>query len=182
MVSGPRRDSWQRPDAVLAALDIRPGERIADVGAGGGYFAVRFARATGPTGIVYAVDTDEDMLDSVAEAAARAGLSNVRPIRADPDGPVLPERVDLVFLCNSYHHLPDQPRYFEGLAPQLAPDARVAILEAVPGGLQARLFGHVTAPAQIREQLQAAGYQLEAGHELLARYSFQVFTPAHPTV
>jgi len=180
MNSSPGRDSWQRPDAVVAALEIQPGARIADLGAGGGYFTVRFARATGPTGIVYAVDTDDDMLVSVEEAAGKAGLPNVRPIHADPDGPILPERVDLVFLSNAYHHLLDQGRYFERLAAQLAPGARVAILEALPGGLMARLFGHVTPPAQIREQLQAAGYRLQANHDLLASQSFQVF--ARPDV
>lgn len=181
MVSGPGRDKWQRPDQVIAALVIRPGERIADLGAGGGYFTTHLAKATGPTGITYAVDTDEDMLDSVEEAARQAGLTNVRPIRVDPDGPTLPERIDLAFLCNVYHHLPDQHPYFVRLATQLAPGARVAIVEGLPGGLAARLFGHVTPPERIRDQMHAAGYQLKASPDLLAgqvRQSFQVFTRA----
>ena len=178
MISSPGRDDWQRPDGVIAALAIRPGERIADLGAGTGYFTVHLARATGPTGIAYAVDTDEDMLDSVEEAATRAGLSNIRPIRAEAGGPSLPERVDLAFLCNVYHHLPDQRGYFAALASQLAPGARVGIVEAVPGGLAARLFGHVTPPAQIREQMEAAGYRLQKAPDLLAgkaRQSFHIF-------
>jgi predicted methyltransferase len=178
MVSGPGRDTWQRPDAVIAALEIQSGERIADVGAGGGYFTLRFARATGPTGMVYAVDTDDDMLDSVEEAATRNGLANVRPIHAEPDGPTLPERIDLVFLCNAYHHLPGQRRYLERLATQLSAGGRVAIVEAIPGGLIARLFGHVTPPGQIREQMEAAGYRLRATHDLVANQSFQVFARA----
>jgi predicted methyltransferase len=179
MISGPGRDKWQRSDEVVAALAIRPGERIADLGAGSGYFTVHLAKATGPTGIAYAVDTDEDMLDSVEDAARLAGLANIRPVRAHPDGPNLPERVDLAFLCNVYHHLPDQRRYFERLATQLAPGARVAVVEALPGGLAARLFGHVTPPDRIRDDMQAAGYQLKAAPDLLtgeARQSFQVFT------
>ena len=182
MVSGPGRDKWQRPDQVIAALAIRPGERIADLGAGNGYFTTHLAKATGPTGITYAVDTDEDMLDGVEEAARQAGLANVRPIRTNSDGPTLPERVDLAFLCNVYHHLPDQSAYFMRLATQLAPGARVAIVEALPGGLAARLFGHVTPPERIRDQMHAAGYQLRASPDLLAgqaRQSFQVFTRAY---
>lgn len=178
MVSGRGRDKWQRPDAVIAALAIQPGERIADLGAGGGYFTVRLARATGPTGIAYAVDTDEDMLDSVEEVASRKGLTNVRPIRSAPDGPRLPERIDLAFLCNVYHHLPDQRRYFERLASQLSPGGRVAIVEALPGGLMARLFGHVTPPDRIRVQMRAAGYRLQAAHDLPVGQSYQVFTRA----
>jgi predicted methyltransferase len=181
MISSPGRDDWQRPDAVVASLEIRPGERIADLGAGTGYFTIHLGTATGPTGIAYAVDTDEDMLVSVEEAAAQAGLANIRPIRADPGGPALPERVDLAFLCNVYHHLPDQRAYFARLANQLAPGARVAIVEALPGGFAARLFGHVTPPTQIREQMEAAGYRLKAAPDLLggkARQSFHVFVRA----
>ncbi|MGZ8515287.1 MAG: class I SAM-dependent methyltransferase [Candidatus Limnocylindrales bacterium] len=183
MISSPGRDGWQRPDAVIAALEIRSGERIADLGAGDGYFSTHLAKATGPTGIVYAVDTDEDMLDAVEETAAQAGLANIRPIRAEAAGPTLPERVDLAFLCNVYHHLPDQRAYFARLAPHLAPGARVAIVEALPGGLAARLFGHVTPPDQIRDQMQAAGYRRTGAPDLLAekaQQSFQVFVRAEP--
>jgi ubiquinone/menaquinone biosynthesis C-methylase UbiE len=180
LISSPGRDGWQRPDAVIAALEIRPGERIADLGAGNGYFTTRLAKATGATGIAYAVDTDEDMLDSVEDAAARAGVANIRPIRADVGGPVLPERVDLVFLSNAYHHLTDHVQYFEWLTRQLAPGARVAILEASSNGLMARLFGHATPPAQIREELERAGYRRVANHDLLAGQSFQVFARAEP--
>jgi trans-aconitate methyltransferase len=96
-------------------------------------------------------------------------------------GPTLPERIDLAFLCNVYHHLPDQRAYFSRLAPQLAPGARVAIVEALPGGLAARLFGHVTPPERIREDMEAAGYRLDIASDLLAdraRQSFQVFSRA----
>ncbi|MBI3747910.1 MAG: class I SAM-dependent methyltransferase [Chloroflexi bacterium] len=179
LISSPGRDGWQRPAAVIGALGIRPGDRIADLGAGTGYFTVHLARATGPNGITYAVDTDEDMLDAIEEAAARAGLANIRPIRADGGALALSERVDLAFLCNVYHHLPDQRGYFARLAAQLAPGGRVAIVEAMPGGRMARLFGHVTPPGRIREDMQAAGYRLESAPDFLVdrvRQSFQVFT------
>ena len=184
MISSPGRDDWQRPGAVIDALGIRPGERIADLGAGNGYFTIHLARATGPTGIAYAVDTDEDMLDSVELAAARTGLANIRPIRGEAAGPFLPERVDLAFLCNVFHHLPDQRTYFTALESHLAPGARVAIVEALPGGLAARLFGHVTPPDQIRDKMEAAGYRLENAPDLLtgkARQSFHVFVRAQAT-
>ena len=181
LIGSPGRDGWQRPDAVIAALGIRPGDRIADLGAGTGYFTTHLARATGPSGITYAVDTDEDMLDAVEEAAARAGLANIRPIRADGVGPTLPERIDLAFLCNVYHHLPDQRTYFAGFAGQLAPGGRVAILEAMPGGLMARLIGHVTPPERIRQDMEAAGYRLTGAPDFLVdrvRQSFQLFARA----
>jgi predicted methyltransferase len=178
MISGPGRDKWQRPEQVVAALGIQPGERIADLVAGSGYFTAHLARATGPTGITYAIDTDDDMLDLIEESTAGAGLANVRPIRAHPDGPALPERIDLAFLCNVYHHLPDQRAYFTRLANQLAPGGRVAIIEGLPRGLAARLFGHVTPPERIQADLRAAGFELKDASTLLtgqARQSFQVF-------
>ena len=118
------------------------------------------------------------MLVSIEEAVVAGGVGNVRPIRATPEKTPLPERVDLVFLCNVYHHLPDQDAFFRRLGGQLAPNARVAIVQALPGGIAARLFGHVTPPGRIRSDMEAAGYRLEASHDLLAgkaRQSFQVF-------
>lgn len=183
MISSPGRDGWQRPAAVIGALGIRPGDRIVDLGAGTGYFTMHLARATGPTGITYAVDTDADMLDAVQEAAVRAGLANIRPIRTAGDVPALPELVDLAFLCNVYHHLTDQRDYFAAFAAQLVPGGRVAVVEAMPGGLIARLFGHVTPPGQISEDMQAAGYRLESAPDFLfekVRQSFQVFARSEP--
>jgi predicted methyltransferase len=178
MISGPGRDRWQHPNQVIDALAIQPGDRIADLGAGSGYFTIHLARASGPTGITYAIDTDDDMLDMIEESTADAGLANVRPIRAEPEGPTLPERVDLAFLCNVYHHLPDQRAYFVRLANQLAPGGRVAIVEGLPRGLAARLFGHVTPPERIQADLRAAGFELKDASGLLdgeARQSFQIF-------
>jgi ubiquinone/menaquinone biosynthesis C-methylase UbiE len=181
MISGPGRDKWQYPDQVIATLAIQPGDRIADIGAGSGYFTTHLARASGPTGITYAIDSDDDMLDLIEQLAEASGLATIRPIRADPDGPTLPERVDLAFLCNVYHHLPDQRAYFARFAGQLAPGGRVAIIEAVPGGLAARLFGHVTPPERIQADLRAAGFELKLASDLPAsdaRQSFQIFVRA----
>ncbi|HEX5148646.1 MAG TPA: methyltransferase domain-containing protein [Candidatus Limnocylindrales bacterium] len=178
LISSPNRDRWQRPEQIIGALELKPGEVVADLGAGGGYFTVRLAHAVGPTGIVYAVDTDADMLFSVDEVARYAGLANVRPTHAEPDGPDLPEPVDLFFLCNAYHHIPDQRHYFERLSQQLAPAGRVAIVESLADGWMARLFGHATAPERIRRDMEAAGYRLHADYPLLDGQSYQVFRRA----
>ena len=97
---------------MVADLALAPGARVADLGAGGGYFTFRLARAVGPTGLVYAVDVDPGMVDFLAEQAAEQALANVRPVLAAGDDPRLSEPVDLVFTSNTYHHLANRVAYF----------------------------------------------------------------------
>jgi arsenite methyltransferase len=174
--SGFRRDRWQRPDQVVAELSLRPGDRVADLGAGGGYFTVHLARAVAPSGVVYAVDTDPDMLSGLTAQATRTGLANVMAVQAKPGDPGLREPVDLAFLANVYHHLPDRPAYFARIAHDLQPSGRIAVIEARPTGLH-RLFGHATSPERIRSELEAAGYTMVADLDFLPRQSFQIFEP-----
>lgn len=173
------RDAWQQPERVVAALGIRPGDRIADVGAGGGYFTFRLADATGPTGVVWAVDVDPGMIAYLRDRAAADGRANVRVIEAASDDPRLPDgEVDLLFTSNTYHHLPAPRDWFARARRALAPNGRVAIVEHRRGGVFARLFGHATGADTIRNDMEAAGYRLVAAHDFLDRQSFQVFAPA----
>jgi SAM-dependent methyltransferase len=171
--SGPGRERWQLPGRVIEALELRGGERVADLGAGGGYFTFRLARAVGPTGRVYAVDTDPDTAWLVEDRASGPDKSNVVPVRARPDDPELPEPVDLILLVNAFHHLPSPDGYVRALAGYLRPTGRVAVIEALPRWF---LFGHATEPERIRSVLAGAGYVLVATHEFLPRQSFQTFT------
>jgi len=182
--SGFGRARWQLPDRVVAELEVKPGDRVADLGAGAGYFTFRLARAVGPSGVVYAVDTDPDMRAGLAARAARGEDANVAVVAAGPDDPGLPEPVDLALLVNAYHHVPDRPAYFANLARSLRPGGRVAIVEARPDGIN-RLIGHATPPATIRSELEAAGYTLLAERDFLPRQGFLVFgrpAPAPPAV
>lgn len=173
------RDRAQQPARVLAALDLAPGAQVADLGAGGGYFTFRFADAVGPTGRVYAIDVDPDMLAYLREQAQARGLTNVEVIAAAPDDPRLPpDGVDLLFTCNTYHHLQDRTAYFARLRPALRPGGRVAIVDYDGRGWFGWLFGHATAAATIRDEMTAAGYRLVASYDFLAQQSFQIFAPA----
>jgi predicted methyltransferase len=171
------RDRWQRPERVISALGLRPGMVVADLGSGTGYFTLRFARAVGPSGRVFAVDTDRQLLDAISERAREAAL-NVETVEASEDGPRLPAPVDLVFLSNVYHHLPTQTPYFAAVRSQLAPDGRVAIVESVAQGFFRRLFGHATDPAVIRRAMGEAGFEVAATHDFVDRHSFQIFRQA----
>ena len=171
------RDRWQRPNAVVAALGLAPGMRVADLGAGLGYFTFRLASAVGPAGVVYAVDTDPDLRSAVDEGARERRLANVRTVAARNDDAALPGAVDLVFVSLVFHHLPEPREYFRRTRALLRPGGRIAVLEAKREGF-ARVFGHATPPEAVRQDMEAAGYRLASAHEVVPRQSLQIFVPA----
>jgi ubiquinone/menaquinone biosynthesis C-methylase UbiE len=175
------RDGWQRPEEVIRALEIQPGQRVADLGAGGGYFTFRLADALGAGGIVYAVDVDEDMIDYLRARTREEGRGNVEVVAARFDDPLLPEPVDVIFTCNTYHHIEDRPAYFARAARYLRPGGRIAIVELNGSGWFASLFGHYTAPDEIRDEMSNAGYRRIAAYDFLARQSFQIFATGAST-
>jgi ubiquinone/menaquinone biosynthesis C-methylase UbiE len=173
------RDGWQQSERVVEALEIRPGDRVADLGAGGGYFTFRLAEATRPGGVVYAVDVDRGMTDYLEARARESGVDNVEVVLAAYDDPKLPESgVDLIFTCNTYHHIEDRASYFARARRYLRPGGRVAVVEFRPEGLLQRIFPHATAAEGIRSEMEAAGFRLQAEHDFLERQSFLVFTAA----
>jgi SAM-dependent methyltransferase len=124
----PSRDAWQRPEAVLDFIGLAPDARVADLGAGTGYFAMRLARRV-PRGHVLANDLEPDMVRYLGERAAKEGLGNLTAVQGRPDDPALPEAVDVAFMCNVYHHLEDPVGYFRKVAAQLRPGGRVIVVD-----------------------------------------------------
>ncbi len=123
VLEDPSRDAWQKPHAVVMALDLKSSDIVADIGAGSGYFARRFALHAGK---VYAVDIDENLL-AIARSKAPA---NLKTIVAAPDDPRLPPRsVDLIFFCDVLHHLENRPAYYAKLAKTLKPGGRVVVID-----------------------------------------------------
>ena len=172
------RDKWQRPDKVIESLQIHPGDQVADLGAGGGYFTFRLAKAVGPSGHVYAVDVDKGLLDYIA-GRAREGADNVSVILAKYEDPLLPEgAVDLIFTSNTYHHLEDRVVYFRNAHKYLRTGGRVAIIEHAGKGWFDRWFGHWTSSETIRAEMEEAGYRLQHEFTFLPRQFFLVFTAA----
>jgi arsenite methyltransferase len=181
-MNDPARDEWQQPQAVIQSLKIDPGARIADLGAGGGYFTFPLADATGPKGRVYAVDIEKESLRFIQEEGAqRGGLpSNIQLVLASPEKAGLPEKsIDLIFTCNTYHHLPNRPAYMKSLAEYLRQDGRIAIIDFKPSGWL-WLFGHATAKETVREEMTSAGYRLLEEFEYLPKQHFQIFVIAAP--
>ena len=177
----PERAAWQKPDAVVSALHLAPDARVADVGAGTGYFSVRLARAV-PRGKVYASDIEPDMIRYLRERADEEGLANLVAVQGRPDDPALPEPVDLVFLCDVVHHIADRTAFFTRVRDELAPAGRVVIVDFEPDA-PADAPGpppeHRLSPERIAEELGPAGLRLEhADRELLPHQYVLTFTAA----
>ena len=175
-MNDPARDAWQKPKQVVEKLDIKPGARVADLGAGGGYFTWYLAEAVGPKGKVYAVEIDDTALGIIEKEMKSRGITNVVPVRAEPNDAKLPERVDLVFSCDTYHHMEDRVAYFQSLARYLKPHGRAAILDFHAEGFFSGLLGHGTTKQQVRQEMESAGYRLAADYDLIDRQHFQIFS------
>jgi ubiquinone/menaquinone biosynthesis C-methylase UbiE len=174
---GFNRDSWQQPDKVIAALDLHSGDVVADLGSGGGYFTFRLARAVTPSGKVYAVDIDKDMLDLVNKRLAEEPGTNVETILATATEPLLPEKgVDLIFTANTYHHIANRVGYFANARKYLRPRGRIAIIDLDGRAGLERLLGHYTPSETIKREMEQAGYTLQQQFDFLDRQSFLIFS------
>jgi predicted methyltransferase len=171
----PERDAWQKPHQVIEALGLRPDAVIADIGAGTGYFAVRFANMV-PAGKVYAVDVEPDMVRYLAERAKKEKRPNLVAVKGAAGDPRLPEKADLVVLVDVYHHIEQRERYFRALAASLKPGGRVAVIDFRMDSPSGPPKSARVAPERVKAELAAAGYALSEEHGFLPRQYFLVFT------
>ncbi len=173
--ASPRRRAMQ----ILDSLRIIEGQTIADIGSGGGYFTLEFARRVGKSGRVFAVDDRRKYLDFIRRQSERAGLENIEFILAQRDRVGLPaSSVDLIFARNVFHHLPAPAGYFGNLGAALKPGGRVAIIDHTPErGLSfVSMFRHFSPVEKIRGAMETAGYVLSESFDFLPKQSFMVFS------
>jgi ubiquinone/menaquinone biosynthesis C-methylase UbiE len=129
-LEAPERAAWQMPDQVVAALGLRAGHVIADVGAGPGYFSLRLARAVGQQGRVFAVDVEPAMLTVLRERLAAQRSERITPVLGLPDDPLLPAAsCDRVLSVNAYHHYHDRPAALRRMARLLRRGGRLAVID-----------------------------------------------------
>ena len=179
------RDQHQKPRQVIEALNLKPGLTVADLGSGSGYFTRRFIEAVTETGKVYAVDVEPEMLKYAEESIVHMHRSYTAEfILARPDNPKLPyESIDLLFVCNTYHHLEERAKYFSDTMSSLNPGGRIAIIDFHQDKRSGKLGfpkHHLVPRETVIAELAEAGYRLIREHTFLPRQYFLEFAPIAP--
>lgn len=164
----PKRDEWQRPDEVVALLELKPAMTVADVGAGTGYFVGRLAKAVGPSGFVIATDVEEDMIKYLDQRAIKDSWSNVRAAQVPYDDPGLSAAsVDRILIVDVWHHVSDRPAYAKKLAAALRPGGALAIVDFEKSAKQGPPPEMRLEPKAVADELTAAGLTAEIATEKL---------------
>ena len=179
------RDQYQKPRQVIDVLNLKPGLAVADLGSGSGYFTRRFIEAVTETGKVYAVDVEPEMLRYAEESVVHMHRSYTAEfILARPDNPKLPYgSIDLLFLCNTYHHLEERAKYFSDTKSSLKPGGRLAIIDFYNDERSGELGfpkRHLVPRETVIAELTKAGYRLAREHTFLPRQYFLEFVPVTP--
>ncbi|HYA34829.1 MAG TPA: methyltransferase domain-containing protein [Candidatus Binataceae bacterium] len=179
----PERDKWQKPDEVVKALGLKPGEVIVDIGAGSGYFTRRFAKAVAPDGKAIGVDIEPGLVDYMNGQAKKLGLANYEAHVVKPDDPGLaPHSVDIIFLCDAYHHIENHVEYLKRLTPALKQGGAIVLVdfkkEKLPVGPPPE---HKVAREQAIDEFSRAGYRVDNEEKFLPYQYMLWFIPAGAT-
>ncbi|MBI5375239.1 MAG: methyltransferase domain-containing protein [Candidatus Schekmanbacteria bacterium] len=177
MLESSDRGTWQMPQRVVESLVIKDGDVVADIGAGSGYFTGFFSKAVGKNGKVYACDIEKGMIDYLGERVIKEKLDNVSPVLCKPDDPMLPEAsVDLIFICDTYHHIGNRDAYISLLMKYLKPGGRLVIVDfqkrETPEGPPVSMR---IAREDIVKEITDAGFKLYADFYFLPYQYFLVF-------
>lgn len=157
-LDAPARVAAMRIPEMVAALKITPGQTVADVGAGSGAISGPLAIATGPAGVMYAVDIDPALLAHIEQKAKEQHLANIKIVLGGFTDPKLPVSVDVAFMNDVLHHVEDRATYLKSLAKYIKPGGRVAIVDYRPD-----TSPHKAQPELVVSEEQTDGWMRDAG-------------------
>lgn len=161
-----RREAWQKVDEIFAAMGIKAGAAVADVGAGGGFFTARLARAVGANGRVFAVDVSDEALDRLRKRLDEEEIRNVTVIKGTPHDPHLPDGIlDGALIVSSYHEMTESQSMLMALRRALKRDGRLVIVEPVRHSRRGRpradqFRDHEIDPEFVLQDARAAGFRV----------------------
>ena len=128
-----------RVSEIVAALKLKPGDTVADIGAGSGIFTVPMALAVKPNGTAYAVDLDKELVDAVTERGTEQGVVNIQGAVGTADDPNMPVNVNLALLHDTLRYIDHKAAYLKLLSEYLEPGGRIAVIEFRPDQYPDRL-------------------------------------------
>jgi len=183
MLERDSRDAMQYPDRIMESLALEPGDVVADVGAGSGYFTVRLAAAVGGDGRVVATDIRQEMLDYIAARLEEGAIENVELVKVEPDDPGLPAgEIDTVLMVDVMHYVKDRAAYAKKLRAALSPDGRVVVIDFRYDPDAEREFA--PSPEQqvpraiLDEEMKAAGLEIAEAFDFLPEQYFVIYRAA----
>jgi ubiquinone/menaquinone biosynthesis C-methylase UbiE len=135
LLETPDRNQWQRTDDVLDNLKIADGSTVADIAAGGGWFAMQLARRVGPSGVVYAEEIQSSMIESISLRMRKENLTNIKPVLGTPTDPHLPQdSMDAVVIVNAFHDIETPVPLLQNIRLALKSQGLLGVVDFTAGG------------------------------------------------
>ena len=166
-------------EEVVAGLNLKPSDKVADIGAGTGVFSGPLAKAIGSSGTLFAVEVDQDLLDIIGERAVKENLGNIRTVLGEFEDPKLPASdLDVAFFHDVLHHIENREEYLKATASYLNPEGRMVVIDMIKGHPDA---GHKNQPEmqisqdEVESWMKAAGLTLIEEVDLFENKFFIVF-------
>ncbi len=186
LFNNPAREEWEKSSKILAVLPIAPGQTVADVGSGPGYYSVRFSEKVGPTGQVYSVDIVQQHLDYINRYVQKQKIQNITTINNYPGTTIGLEgkQVDLVFMCSLYHNIygmstaPERDSFVQSIKAALKPGGKLVVVDnglVKPGQLP--YHGPYIAKELIIHQLRFYGFKLTQEYAFIPQRYVLIFEP-----
>jgi ubiquinone/menaquinone biosynthesis C-methylase UbiE len=183
LFNNPVREDWEKTSKIMEVLDIKKGQRIADIGSGPGYYTFKFADLVGPKGYVYAIDTSDTHAKYVEGLAKKYNFKNIEPIKSKTDNIAVPDKqVDLAFMCSIYHVVymtsmeEVKDRFIESIKKALKPDGTLVIVDnALVDSTQIPYHGPYIAKELVIAQLEYYGFKLVKEYQFIPQRYVLVF-------
>jgi ubiquinone/menaquinone biosynthesis C-methylase UbiE len=180
----PRRAEWEHTDTMLKFVDVKPGQSVADVGSGAGYYTFKFAERVGPKGKVYALDFVREQLENVVRAGKRAGLTNILTVASKENDCTLPENsLDMAWLCSLYHatyvtsieYVKDS--FVASLRKAIKPGGRLVVVDNMPlSDKKGGYYGPRICKEMVIAQLLKYGFKFESYGQFIPQRYVLIFT------